>query len=131
MAKYYYKVVGRDLCSCVVGQFFNRSRPSFCVQYKVGEFVKPKIPHTKLMIFETYRQAQNFSSSYNRIFKVEAKNVKRVGIFLDIWSTSFNKDISKMLKLKKQKKKYTHLMYQTIKGTLFASEIKLIREIEY
>ena len=109
------------------------AHPNFPVQYKVGKFVKPNIENTSLMVFETYEQAIGFKNRYGdrggKIFEVETKNIKRFGISYYIYANNFEAKIQEMINLKKQKKKYIHLTGQPPKGTMFASEVKLIKEI--
>ena len=132
-SKKYYKVVRKDLCSSMMGKYVNLFGKDFCIQYKIGKFVKPKIKYTSLMIFETYEQAGDFVYKYDyddgRIFEVEAKCVRKVGIIEYLCSDYFGRKVRKMIRLKRAKKAYTHLTSSSPNGTLFASEVKLVKEV--
>jgi len=130
MSKKYYKVVSLHLCSCsTISTDVYKGQP-LSVQYKIGEFVRPNVNHTSLMIFKKYRHAMLYSlaNSFGRIFEVEAKGVQPKGLFVSCYRTGDH--IGEYIKLKKQKKKYLHLIKLTPpSGTLFANEVKLVKEV--
>jgi hypothetical protein len=131
--KKYYKVVSENLQSWVITKYdfieVNNKRLRLIVQYKIGKFVSPNIIGSKLMIFETLEQARNFNTN-GRIFEVEAKNVTNRGICLLTYEINYW--LPKLFKLKKQKKRYLSLDVNGFQppGTLFADQVKLIREIK-
>ena len=131
--KTYYKVVLPNLCSCVFGcALVNDLR--FCVQYKVGKYVKPRIKGTDLMIFDSLRNVNKFiSKNYSHwnsvvVFEAHAKHVRKKGVFVSCLGAELDAImINKMIKFKKKKKKYLYLSDEAPIGTLFAKEVKLVK----
>ena len=147
MSKVYYKLVNSDLAS------FNMRPDNYkkkiflaegsAIQYVVGEWVNPTIGGSKIFIFDTLENCKSFLSKMTRdtqagtrIFECEAKGVTNEFIFYN--GGILNHIPSRFLtlcKLRKQKKKWKHLADyvpwdpQPPQGTLFASSIKLTKEI--
>lgn len=130
MSKIYYKVVSSDLKSVVAKNYY------LSVQYKIGEWVRPNIAYTDLMVFENLRSAKIFMDEYQdqRLFECYIKNPRKTGIFCHWLHVRYGittpLQIEKMISIKKKKKKYTNLIKDKIpKGTIFCSSIKLLKEI--
>lgn len=132
MAKIYYKVVNNKLQSACASTWIDSYRGRFNTQYILGEWVKPKVIGSQFMVFEDFQSAKRFRDEFccrksYYIYKCIVKTPRKSGAFASvIW------DIDKILKLKKQKKKYTHLISEYIKpptGTIFCSAIKLIERV--
>ena len=122
----YYKVVRKresNYCSCRLG-----CDPKWAVEYKVGEFVSPKIG--KVFIFDSLANAQAFRSGQNElIFEVEAEGVSKEGVFVDTIS-GFNGvnwvDMWEEFRLTKISFIDNDKAFPD--GTLFADSVKLIVE---
>jgi hypothetical protein len=119
----------------------NGKQINLSVQYIIGKFVKPNVPGTQLMIFDTLQSVKEYLNitgyGYGcqkwteKIFLVEAKNVRRYGICVELLE-DISERISKLLKLKKNKKRYlSHPINSGYRpsGTLFAEKVKLVKEI--
>jgi hypothetical protein len=128
--KYYYKVVSRELKSFIIN---DNDYEGIVVQYKLNKFVKPNIADTKLMIFNSLANAIEFSRLHSnflrigKIYKVEALNVSYYGICLSF--NNFIKTLKTIVKLKKGKKGYLKYNISIPRGTLFADQVKLLKEI--
>lgn len=126
----YYKVVSQDLTSFVA------KNEDLCIQYRVGEWVKPKVKHTDIMVFDTLEAADSFrSSETKRIFECAVQNPRKKGAFIN-WRLIRNGNgipysLQRLINLKKKKKSYKSLIDEdVINHTVFCSSIKLTREIE-
>lgn len=147
MPKTYYKVVrncpeSHILTSVWVSNFpFSlviNDKP-LTVEYKLGQFVSPNVPYTKLMIFDTLENAENFKGNFFHygnveIYSVYAKGVSKTGLFIEVTSSNIitlKEEIGNLIKSRKNKKKYINKEPFGIppKGTLFAKEVKLINKI--
>lgn len=76
----YYKCVNYHLESLVVGV-----NPNFAVQYKIGEWVKPKMLGTKLMVFDNEKRAKFFGTEIwsGRVYECEIINpIQEYDLFL-------------------------------------------------
>lgn len=137
-----YKVLGEDLRSLVISPDNVGREPfykDFCIQYKIGEWVKPNKEGTKIMVFQNLNFAKYFASvekEYCRppvIFECQAKNISNNGFIVDV--PFMEKLYLELLKIKKSKKKmlpfYKHYQKQNIPyGTLFCSSLKLLNRVE-
>jgi len=126
--KVYYKVVKNNLCSAVSWKLPSR----FIVQYKIGEWVYPNIPKTRLMVFKNLNRAQIFSNSSSIIFTCLVKNPSSKSIFVPlIQCDSVNEFLQKWNELrKKQLQHKKHVNTQRIpKGTMFVSAVKLLKQV--
>lgn len=137
--KTYYKVVRSDLKSVQTfsweTDYFRKfSLKDFIIQYKIGEFVKPKIEGSDLMVFSNLKDAIGFAHYYTdaKIYKCNIVGGKSVGIFSpylsgleDIYCNIYEK--------KKAKKRWSHLvsLRNIPNGTVFCSAVKLIERVNY
>lgn len=138
MSKTYYKVVTQDLKSAIVNPRFNNYDfyNDFCVQYKVGEWIKPNMEHSKLMVFDSFDNAKRFydiENNYNTrlcIYECNGKNPSRQGLCILVGRIRHMYD--ELLKIKKAKKKviefYNSFSF-TPPGTIFCSAVKLVKKV--
>jgi hypothetical protein len=139
--KKYYKVVR-------VGQYGNlysynsvpgQNYESFnCIEYKVGEWTKPKIEGTRLFVFNTLKEAQaQFNKNwacwdYYSIYECECKGhiecsgVKCSNFFPDFWK-KMNALLNKKKKVKQELLGKTYDFY-SCPATL-VTKIKLTKKI--
>jgi len=128
--KIYYKVVRLNLCSALSGYL----PPIFTVKYKIGEWVYPNIPKTKLMVFRNLNQAINFAGIGNHIYSCAIKNPSNKALFLPyihIYHHKQNlmiKDWNRLRKKQLQHKKF-FCSHGIPKGTVFVSAVKLLEKI--
>ena len=136
MTKKYYKVVTkiRDcLYSCRIHE------TGWKTTYQIGRFVTPKKHNTKLMVFETIEQARFFIFKANaeQIYKCEVINPTKNAPFISMALGPMGDIENEIWELWKQKKKWKHLMSRDYmdniimppEGTVFASEVKLIKKV--
>lgn len=132
--KEYYKVVTNDLKSIIT----STTSTVYGVQYKVGEYVEPILQNTQLFVFNDYESAVQFTSKIyriycRRIFKCKIKNPSKITLYIaNCWS---DKLLNKILKIKRDKKKYTQLLPKAIddplpSNTIGASAVMLMEEIK-
>ena len=125
--KYYYKIVcvlNDKRVSCIMG---NRNDET-SLEYKEGEWTKPKIKKSKILIFENYACARNFyhknipfTSNTREIWQVIAwGKVKR-----DIKIINCIATIQNII----EAWFYGNADYSSPNGTLGASKIKLIKKL--
>ena len=129
----YYKVVSEDLKSAYVHRVGSHTN-KYCIQYKIGEFVGPKVEDTYLMVFDNLCQARYFArsevclSNEMKIFSCEVidpieplfGNCSNFGKFDTIWNLF-------------RSKKLVEINYNTLpfsNGTVWAKSVKLIDELE-
>lgn len=122
-----YKIVGRDLKSFVYTRakmdLYEHDYKNIAVQYKKGEWVYGH----NLFVFETEKAARRFVSFYNSyiLYECEAVNPRPLKKIAP-WNHHYT--IEKILKLKKQKKKFTHLLEEPApEGSMVCSGVKLVR----
>lgn len=136
--KKYYKVLSvvEDKlysynCSKNFTDLSNEKYVGTSLEYKVGEWISPKINGSDLFIIDNIENARNLAGHNYIIFECEAKNVKKIGIVASTFGFLPNA-FKTMLDLKLKKKKYSHLSYYNscYKGTLFCSSLKLIRQVQ-
>ena len=146
MGKVYYKLVNLELKSFNLfpdhpfkDHYINEGS---VIQYKINEWIEPKINGSKIFIFDTLDNVRSFLTIHSsaipntKIFECEAKGVNDKFIFLSSGAMGYTKGIfSEVCKLRRQKKKWLHIIeddryrYQPPTGTLFASAIKLTKDI--
>jgi hypothetical protein len=146
MSKKYYKV-----CKSVNGALVSGWVPVWndrvSVKYQIGKWTYPKIPGTKLFVFEDKEDAKCFKgiltptsepSSSVLIFEVEAKGISRTGIFIHSARVLLLHSILSLLGKRRLNKKgyrggHKYERYtKTAKpptGTLFADAVKLIKKV--
>lgn len=129
--KYYWKAckpveiataTGKD----IITKYYSlcRDEPKFQVEYKIGEFVYPIFPGSKLCIFETLKQANAFAEDYRSVvFKVEVINPTDI-VFLS-GSTSEMEDLWNRIK---KDRKFVDLLMRPPEGTLQCDAVKLVTE---
>lgn len=120
----YYKVVTKDLLSYIDTQYaLSMQNEKFIIQYKIGEFVKPKIPNSQLFVFNSLEEAQQWHMRGLRLFECEVKNPRKAKI-CPVWLP-----MEEFWKLIKNKKKTVrHCMdTQYMRG---CDEIKLTKELQ-
>lgn len=133
----YYKVVGKDLKSYLNTRCKTTYRDivlpdGFAIQYIENEWVKG----VNLFVFTGLKQAKNFvrihhygdlSYSKYKIYECEVKNPKdSIGIIA--WK-SLGILLAEFFILRKQKKKYTHMLSPAPNNSKVCSAVKLIRRI--
>lgn len=103
--------------------------PDIAIQYKVGEFVKPIINNSKILVFSTREKARAFMrvghALKQKIFKCKAKNLTEAPKYLawytnntqirEYWSDTFVRTTSTM---------------PTPPKTLLCDELMLIKETD-
>ncbi len=136
----YYKVVKKNLKSAVVNGI-----KALAIQYKIGEFVEGKLG-SGIFVFDSLEDAKRFMNELNwnsprnntlssnyYIYEADTKNlVKTVFWALSLCDllTDNSCRIIKILKLRKNKKKYLHLMRGTPpKGTKCFKQVKLVKRV--
>jgi len=146
--KIYYKVVSYDLCS-ILYRYLPRE---FIVQYKIGEWIYPKVKNTKLMVFDNLASASRFAPNYP-IYTCVVKNPTNKAIFIDtknifselnrMWFPTAERCIPlaearflikfKSMWKKLRKKQQQHKKFFSPKGiptdTVFVSAIKLLKKV--
>ena len=130
--KTYYKVVTAKLESACAHNWYDKDlRIRYNTKYILNEWVEPKNMGSKFMVFNNLQDAINFRQELGTpkqyyIFKCNIKNPANIGPF-----SIMTENIDYIVKLKQQKKKYTHLVDKSWipKGTTFCSAIKLIEKI--
>lgn len=128
--KVYYKVLTDTLQSVIANNTL------LSVEYRIGEWVKPNVEGTDLMVFNTLQAAQDFREScyYQRIFECEVKNPRKRGVFVFWNDVKYGKQLPQsilnLISLKKRKKKYLDKIDSALPNdTIFCSAVKLIKEI--
>lgn len=116
-----YKIVDLQLKSAIM------SSSEFVVEYKLNEWVSPKIKEAPLMVFDNLYDAKHFYKGENRysylcIYKCEYQRSKRK------WGCCMG-FIDDILRLKKQKKNITRRVGRVPYGTVFADAVKLTERI--
>lgn len=113
----------------------------YSVDYKIGEWVYPKISGSDLMVFDTLKNARNIFKSYGFIYECEVQNPKINGIFIDcFWIINNDSDCTDILikrfegilEYKNNQQEYLeHSDYiHAPKGTIFCDAVKLIRLVK-
>jgi hypothetical protein len=118
--RYFYKLVSPELTSARVRYWDEEHNNLLAVQYKVGEFVTPKLPNSKLMVFKYLKHAIAFKQEDELIFRCEVINPKKgksvcwAGYFLSVkefWELNLNKKVAPT-------------------GTYFVDAVKLMSEVK-
>ena len=135
MAKKYYKVVSEDLKSVITSKNDYEYISNMSVQYKVGEWVKPHVEGTNLMVFDNYYAADRFkyiNSPDGFVYECEISGIVKFPLFFRIYNLEYN--WAKFIKLankRKNKQKISHLVDLNIrppKGTVFCNKVKLLKK---
>jgi hypothetical protein len=124
-----YKVVTPALKSCCASRWYLNPE-DWSVQYKLNEFVRPKVKNSKLFVFCDLQTAKDFMSDYSyivarRIYKCEALNATKCLLIGDSVRTilEFWKYRGVVRKLKTSTK-------TPPEGTLQADAIKLLERVD-
>lgn len=132
----FYKVLTSNLESCTMQKSFeDKNVPiDFVVQYKVGEWVFPKVPSSKLMVFNKLSNAKYFLDNYRHnggvIYECEIGRIFQQAMFFrHVYSLDFIHTYDKYLKLKKQHRNVSNLFAEPPTGTVFTNKVKLIDKV--
>lgn len=132
----YYKVVDSSLRSCVMSKKILDPLCvpyNLCVQYKIGEFVSSN-NNTPLFVFNNMSSAISFAYQEKnagpiRIFECEIKN-KRKPFFINPHALDLY--YKRLYEMFKKKKKFSHLVQSDYpKDTIFCSQVKLVKELQF
>jgi len=119
----YYKVLTNDLKSVIM-----HSSPT---RYRLGKWVTPYIPYSKLFVFDTLEHAESFRGRHVRsqvIYEVVVKNPIRIKKIC-YWSTS-NIKLKHFWKMRKNKKRCEHVVIiPALPGTVGCDAVKLLRRV--
>jgi hypothetical protein len=127
----YYKVVNSDFSSAYVGSDYAYSCEKLKVYYKIDDWVEPKIKGSKLMVFDSLENAQYFMDHCGwgvYIYKCEVKNPSKKGVFVKA-NYRLAERLFRIIDLKNKKKKFTDLLDEPIKGTIFCDAVKLVEKV--
>lgn len=129
MGKIYYKVLTQELKSVI-----SRNGPledrfiteNLIIQYKINEWIKPKIKYTKLMVFDNLDDAKYFTRGTQLIiYECKIKNPSKNGPFA-IFYHNLASTVMQYIKIAKNKKKLPKTSTSIPPGTVFCSAVKLI-----
>ena len=127
--KYYYKVVCKNMKSAIVSQSIHSEIRDLSVEYKVGEWVRPNVDGSQLMVFKFLNDAKIFARNHSLydIYKCEISGITKKSVFIRYTSLYYNMHrIRDLWKKKKNRKKINHYMDLPPSGTIFCSAVKLI-----
>lgn len=100
------------------------------VTYKMNQWNEPVLKGTAIFTFKDINQARDFKTNKEAILECEIRSVMK-------YTLSYKFNYHEFIKLKRQKKKYTHLCirvdripYSLPYGTILVSAIKPLREIQ-
>lgn len=146
--KIYYKVVRWNLTSAVMNTDNDYIDPyltnDFCINYKINEWVKPKIPGTKLMVFSNLDSAKQFANPYRSfrslsdiiycIYTCHIKNPSKIGFFTYIYDSPSGirtkyYEYYKLIKNKKRRSSFKNNA-NIPNDTVFCSAVKLLDRIQ-
>lgn len=130
--KKYYKVVGDDLKSSQTKHWGEYAK-TYTVQYKPHTWVFPNVKGSNLMVFDSLTNTINFQNSIPetcKIFECKVVSPRKIGIFSSSYSFIVHL-VNTCNKLKKQKKKYSHLIKTKWipKGTVFCDGVMLLKQV--
>jgi len=133
--KKYYKSLTDSLKSALYKSGLPRE---VAVQYKEGEFVKPNIAGTQLMVWDNLKKAQQFKREWcfeGSVWEVEVKNPRKTGIFyrniLELCGDThkFIQTLKYMIGLRQKKQRYI-IHGHADASAVFVDEVKLVKRIE-
>lgn len=138
-SKIYYKICRKkpsDRIFCY--NYYSAVAFYIGIQYILDQWVEPSIPGTNLMVFDSIDHAKMCKKKYSFwknhvIFECEVKNPSKKGLFLSTVHQIYN--LEKIAKLRKNKKKYTHLCKMNRddslpEGTIFCKAVKILKEVQ-
>ncbi len=125
----HYKVVDKKLKSMNV-----EHHPILSIQYKVGEFIRGKL-ESGLFVFDSLENARHFVRTLSywplQIYEAEVKQSVRPIFVGDGFQTNIYKGLITILKRKKNKKRYLHLIDKDMpEGTKCFKQVKLIKRVK-
>lgn len=129
--KYYYKVVCKNMKSAIVSQSIHSEIRDLSVEYKVGEWVRPNVDGSQLMVFKFLNDAKIFARNHSLydIYKCEISGITKKSVFIRYTSLYYNMHrIRDLWKKKKNRKKINHYMDLPPSGTIFCSAVKLLEK---
>jgi hypothetical protein len=132
--KIYYKVVDHNKKSFFYSRIGSESEllDSLCVIYKLGEFVYPKLPGSKLYVFDNLASADNFFRHHRYRYDIYACEIKNPSknVILTNWDCPYR--IINMWKKRQMKKKYSHYTHDCdiYSGSVMCDAVKLIKRVE-
>lgn len=125
MKKTFYKIVGCDLKSLMVDG-------PLCVQYKMGEFVSANVKGLPLLVFDDFKTAREYHDdlSYGNLFEVEivawrGRTDHPRATIDQAFIHSSPKSLSEWLKRVNKDRRWWP------DGTVFASKVKLVKEVNH
>ena len=128
--KYYYKVVDEDLWSVVA------QNTSLRVQYKLNEWVTPRVAHTDLMVFKDLDYAKAFCQymMFQSVYKCQVKNPRKRGLMIYYRyirnGGTIPPSLESLIKIRMSKQKYLdHITSKPPLGTIFCSAVKLLEKV--
>lgn len=141
MSKKYYKVLYIDqlgnLTSCIKNPSFfggQKFKDKYSLEYRIGEWTKPKVEKTDLMCFSDLRSAHNFvirnffTSRFNHvcIYECKVRSPRQQGLYTPLDTYSLEWKIQQLIKARRHKKKIRNqLQVCPHSNTVFCSAIKL------
>lgn len=134
--KTYFKVVTRNLTSAWIGRGSNSLVKDFVVQYKINEFVKPKVG--QLMVFESLDDAKSWQENQGNvglhIYECKVKNIvpRNKALFVHTYIPNIVAQLSKYLSLRKKHKSTANIARwpnAIPNGTVFCREVMLTKKI--
>jgi hypothetical protein len=138
-SKIYYKICSKKPSNRIYCyDYYSAVAFSIGIQYILDKWVEPKIQGTNLMVFDSIENAKKCKKKYHFwknhvIFECEVKNPSKKGLFLPTVNQIYG--LEKIAKLRRNKKKYTHLCKMNRgdslpEGTIFCKAVKILREVE-
>ena len=127
--KYYYKVVCKNMKSAIVSQSIHSEIRDLSVEYKVGEWVRPNVDGSQLLVFKILNDAKIFARNHSLydIYKCEISGITKKSVFIRYTSLYYDiHRIRDLWKKKKHRKKINHYMDLPPSGTIFFFFFKLI-----
>ncbi|MCB0448436.1 MAG: hypothetical protein KDD03_13195 [Gelidibacter sp.] len=119
-----YKLVGTDMKSLT----FGASSRKLDIFYKPYKWVRPLNKHAPLMVFKSEESARSFVKCYPYsinencyLYSCKIKKSRKM------WGP--NTDLKEVLKAKKTKKRFSHLLKPMLSGSILADEVMLLERI--
>jgi len=130
--KTYYKVVREHN-----GRIYSAWVENIAVEYFVNKWTYPNIHGTSLMVYNNLNAAKRFFYSSRKycqsnmyIYTCHVKNPSKFGIYLQTLLCTVNeRELMKILRLKKQHKRYKYLCIYPSSNIIFCKGVKLISKV--
>jgi hypothetical protein len=127
--KKYYKVVrlngNKTFISARASQWGGGVSQEFAVQYRIGEFAKPKVAGTKLFVFDDLDEAQSFADSSDVIFECEVKNPRKAK-----YGSFTYRDVALFWKVRQSRKSTKEIQMILPDHTIFCDAVMLTKEVD-